>query len=398
MLKRIALVSVALMIAAATPAISAPPKPTQAEIDAAKKVEAEKKKAADAAAAKVRAANATLKQLSAIAAKAQAAYNQALKDLDRANKNAVAALKAQKAAEAAVSAAHRTIGKLAVNAYILGGDFSDLQPLLSANGPQDLVDQISTLNNLGSQNTVALERFKAAEVIAKQARIAADNAKIKQEAATKKVAETKKVADQARADQLAKVKELQKIQDRLMKELQTAYKRRTTLEEQKRLAELEEGSAAIAEFTPNQAKIWPDRGFKGRTTSRSTFAMRQAAVAYAKKQVEAGKPYVWGAEGPNSFDCSGLVYAAYKSAGLGWPNWDRLNAALYSVATKHVPLSQMEPGDLLFYSYNGSIAAIHHITIYAGNGKMWEARCTKCGLKYSDVYSVKGLMPFAGRV
>ena len=105
-----------------------------------------------------------------------------------------------------------------------------------------------------------------------------------------------------------------------------------------------------------------------------------------------------GAEGPNSFDCSGLVYAAYKSAGLGWPNWDRLNAALYSVATKHVPLSQMEPGDLLFYSYNGSIAAIHHITIYAGNGKMWEARCTKCGLKYSDVYSVKGLMPFAGRV
>ena len=183
-----------------------------------------------------------------------------------------------------------------------------------------------------------------------------------------------------------------------MKELQTAYKRRTTLEEQKRLAELEEGSAAIAEFTPNQAKIWPDRGFKGRAVSRSTFAMRQAAVAYAKKQVEAGKPYVWGAEGPNSFDCSGLVYAAYKSAGLGWPNWDRLNAALYSVATKHVPLSQMEPGDLLFYSYNGSIAAIHHITIYAGNGKMWEARCTKCGLKYSDVYSVKGLMPFAGRV
>ena len=69
MLKKVALISAAIMIATSTPAISAPPKPTQAEIDAAKKVEAEKKKAADAAAAKVRAANATLKQLSAIAAK-----------------------------------------------------------------------------------------------------------------------------------------------------------------------------------------------------------------------------------------------------------------------------------------------------------------------------------------
>jgi hypothetical protein len=47
--------------------------------------------------------------------------------------------------------------------------------------------------------------------------------------------------------------------------------------------------------------------------------MRTAAVAYAKKQVEARKPYVWGSEGPNTFDCSGLVYASYRAAGLGWP-------------------------------------------------------------------------------
>jgi cell wall-associated NlpC family hydrolase len=121
-------------------------------------------------------------------------------------------------------------------------------------------------------------------------------------------------------------------------------------------------------------------------------------VAFAKKQVQARKPYIWGSEGPNSFDCSGLVYAAYKSAGLNWPNWDRLNSALYAGYTKHVSLSELVPGDLLFYSYKGTISTIHHITIYAGGGMMWEANSKNAGLLYSNIYSVKGLMPFGGRV
>jgi cell wall-associated NlpC family hydrolase len=64
----------------------------------------------------------------------------------------------------------------------------------------------------------------------------------------------------------------------------------------------------------------------------------------------------------------------------------------------HVPLTQLQPGDLLFYSYKGTISTIHHITIYAGNGMMWEANSKNTGLLYSNIYSVKGLMPFGGRV
>ena len=94
--------------------------------------------------------------------------------------------------------------------------------------------------------------------------------------------------------------------------------------------------------------------------------MRAAAVEYAKKQVLAKKRYVWGDEGPTTFDCSGLVYAAYRAAGLGWPNWDRLNSSLYWVSTKRVPLSEMVPGDLLFYSYKGTVSTIHHISIMLG--------------------------------
>ena len=121
-------------------------------------------------------------------------------------------------------------------------------------------------------------------------------------------------------------------------------------------------------------------------------------MAFAKVQVLARKPYVWGSEGPSTFDCSGLVYAAYKSAGLGWPNWDRLNSALYTGYTKHVSLNDLVPGDLLFYSYKGTISTIHHMSIYAGNGMMWEANSKDKGLLFSSIYSVKGLMPFGGRV
>ena len=161
---------------------------------------------------------------------------------------------------------------------------------------------------------------------------------------------------------------------------------------------MEESQANTAANTGGQKKVWPDIGFKGRSTSRTNEAQRTAAVAFAKKQVLARKPYIWGTQGPNSFDCSGLVYSAYKSAGLGWPNWDRLNSSLYAGYTKHVSLNELVPGDLLFYSYKGTISSIHHITIYAGDGMMWEANSKDAGLLYSSIYSVKGLMPFGGRV
>ena len=320
------------------------------------------------------------------------------------NELAVATAAAKAAAQyaletaAAVAEAHRVIGRLAANAYIMGGSLTDIQPLLSANGPQELMDQLSTLSSLGNKNTVALERFKAAEVVARAAKAAADDAKVAQQKATDKVAVAKKAADDAKAAQAVEVAKLQKVQDQLMKELLSAQKIRTTLEQQRQLALLEENNATTATNTPGQKSIWPDKGFKGRSTIRTTQEQRDKAVAYAKIQVLARKPYVWGAQGPNSFDCSGLVFAAYRSAGLVWPNWDRLNAALYSTYTMHVSLNALVPGDLLFYSFDGSISSIHHITIYAGNGMMWEANSKGRGLLFSNIYSIKGLMPFGGRV
>jgi cell wall-associated NlpC family hydrolase len=379
------------------PAIAVP-KPTVAEIEAAKKVEAAKKKIADAQAKKLAAANQSLRALTAKANAAAAVYRKAQAELAVATSLAMAAAKHAAETAAAVAEAHKTIGRLASNAYIMGGSMSDIQPLLSANGPQDLIDQLSTLSTLGAQNSVALAQFKEAEAAAKKAKAAADAAKAVQQVATDKVAATKKLADDAKAEQAKEVAKLQKVQDELMRQLMSARKVRTTLEQQRQLALLEESQANTATQTGGQKNVWPDIGFKGRSTIRTTQDQRDIAVAFAKKQVLARKPYIWGSEGPSSFDCSGLVYAAYKSAGLGWPNWDRLNSALYSGYTKHVSLKELVPGDLLFYSYKGTISTIHHITIYAGNGMMWEANSKDRGLLYSNIYSVKGLMPFGGRV
>ena len=390
----------AFLISALIPtvAIAAPPKPTQAQIDEAKKIEAEKKAAADAAAKKLSSAKKSLQQLTSIATAKRKVYVAAQNDLKMKTKKADIALAHLQAAQASVSSGKRAIGRLAANAYVSGGGFTDLDSLLKADGPQDLADRLSVLDALGENNSTALDRFKSAEVVASTAQKAADTAKKAQAEATLKVAAAKKAADEAAAMQQEEVDKLQAVQNRLAKELAVAQKTRLTLEQQRQIALLEEANAGRALITPDQSKIWADSGFTGRSTTRSTEAMRIEAVAYAAKQVEAKKKYVWGDEGPTTFDCSGLVYAAYKSTGLGWPNWDRLNSSLYWVATKRVPISEMVPGDLVFYSYKGTVSTIHHIAIYAGGGMMWEAHNKDKDLLYSSIYSIKGLMPYGGRV
>lgn len=390
-------------------------KPSIAEINEAKKKEAEKKAAAERAKAQLAQAS---NQLKVLTAKAVAARNRylgevkklkiATKKAEAAQKKEAAAIKKSKLAQTAVVASKNHIGKVAANAYIMGSGFAEIDSLLHADGPQDLMDRLSTLDAVGENNSSILLRLKVAEESARLARVEAEQARAEavaarkeQAEATARVAAAKKEADSARAAQEAEVKKLQKMQNQLIAELLSARKKRVTLEQQRQLAILEEALAARAEQTNVKAKIWPVNGIgftNGRTTIRSNEQIRAKAVEYAKKQVLARKPYVWGSEGPNSFDCSGLVYAAFRSAGLGYPGWDRVNSRIYYSWTKRIPLNELEPGDLLYYSYKPDISTIHHITIYAGNGMMWEAHNTKKGLLYSSIYSIPGLIPFGGRV
>lgn len=92
-----------------------------------------------------------------------------------------------------------------------------------------------------------------------------------------------------------------------------------------------------------------------------TSGQASAALAFARAQL--GKPYVWGATGPGSYDCSGLTGAAWKAAGVSLP---RTSAAQASAGTR-VPLSQLQPGDLLFWSSNGQISGVHHVALFLGS-------------------------------
>lgn len=104
-----------------------------------------------------------------------------------------------------------------------------------------------------------------------------------------------------------------------------------------------------------------------------------AAVAAAMSQV--GVPYVWaGATPGQGFDCSGLTMWAWGRAGVSLPH----SAAAQYADTEHVPLSDLEPGDLLFYDEGGTIG---HVTMYIGGGQMVQAPETGESVEVTGIWS-----------
>jgi cell wall-associated NlpC family hydrolase len=105
-------------------------------------------------------------------------------------------------------------------------------------------------------------------------------------------------------------------------------------------------------------------GSGGTTTSTytgPTTTQAQRAVAFAYAQL--GKPYVWGATGPDSFDCSGLVMTAWASSGVSVPR----DTYQQWAALPHVPMSSIQPGDLIFFD------AVGHVAIYVGSNMIIDA-------------------------
>jgi cell wall-associated NlpC family hydrolase len=117
------------------------------------------------------------------------------------------------------------------------------------------------------------------------------------------------------------------------------------------------------------------------------------AIGYALEEV--GKPYVWGAVGPDSYDCSGLMLRAYESAGVTLP---RVSREQYWAGAQ-LPVRDAQPGDLLFWGYDTSNPdSIHHVAMYLGNGRMVEAANPSVPLRQRSVsFDEDELMPLAVR-
>jgi peptidoglycan DL-endopeptidase CwlO len=118
-----------------------------------------------------------------------------------------------------------------------------------------------------------------------------------------------------------------------------------------------------------------------------------AAIEFALAEV--GKPYVWGATGPNTYDCSGLMLRAFQAAGINLPRVSRQQF----YAGGHVPISQAQPGDLLFYATDPSDpSTIHHVVLYMGNDQMVEAPYTGERVRVRAVpWDYEELVPLATR-
>ncbi|RLV49143.1 hypothetical protein D9V37_11310 [Nocardioides mangrovicus] len=107
------------------------------------------------------------------------------------------------------------------------------------------------------------------------------------------------------------------------------------------------------------------------------------AVKYALAQV--GKPYVWGAAGPSSFDCSGLMMAAWGQAGVGLPH----SSSAQMGSGTPVSEADLQPGDLVFY-----YSPVHHVGMYIGNGLIVNAENPSVGVRVTGLHA----MPYSGAV
>lgn len=162
----------------------------------------------------------------------------------------------------------------------------------------------------------------------------------------------------------------------------------------RRVAEQERAAAEVAAAHTFAARVAAAKAAAGggRTSSSArSFTLPgsvraptgAAATAIAAARTRLGLPYEWGAEGPDSFDCSGLTMWSYARAGVALPRTSRQQW----YAGPHVALGSLEPGDLLFWATDTSDpASIHHVALYVGSNLMIAAPHTGDVVKVQPVY------------
>ena len=150
---------------------------------------------------------------------------------------------------------------------------------------------------------------------------------------------------------------------------------------------LSEAKSALGKLKADERArlVEVSRGDNTRSSTATVPVSGRAAVAVRFAMAQVGKAYVYGAAGPNAFDCSGLMMAAWGAAGVGLPH---SSSAQYGSGT-HISASQLQPGDLVFY-----YSPISHVDMYIGNGMVVGAQNPSDGIRVVPLYS----MPYAGAV
>ena len=169
----------------------------------------------------------------------------------------------------------------------------------------------------------------------------------------------------------------------------------TPAEEAPAPAPAEEAPApAPAEEAPAPAPAYEEPVYEEPDDEEPSYSYGGASTAIATAMTYLGVPYVWGGESYGGVDCSGLTMLAWESAGVDLPH---LSRAQYGYGT-HVSLGDMEAGDLIFWSSDGTQSGIYHVAMYLGDGEMIEAPTFGVPVRVTGVYSWGSVMPYAVRL
>jgi cell wall-associated NlpC family hydrolase len=284
----------------------------------------------------------------------QEQVNTAREELDEQQATADEAHRAADEAQQQLHDLDGQIRQIARSAYTTGGsDVSHLNVLLSSDSRDEFVSQLGTLDAIaGHTHDVVDEVSQAAE--------AADEARDEADRATA-------AAQQTLADIEGKQAGLEKD----IADYQHQYDALTAAQQQQ-VAEAHGGSTGSARAA---APAPAPAAAAGSVIAPSAAA--QAAVDTALAQV--GDPYVWGAAGPNSFDCSGLMQYAYAAAGVSLPH----SSSMQSTMGMPVSRSELQPGDLVFF-----YSPVSHVGMYIGNGQMVHASTSGQPVKVASLDSM----------
>ncbi len=249
-----------------------------------------------------------------------------------------------------------TINDIARAAYTSGGLDSTLQ-LLMAEDPAEFLAQAAMMSQLEETQLAQLRQAQTSRL-----RVAQTEAEITDREAN---------AQQVRGEMAAAQKEadgrLSAAEDVLAGLQEDERQRLAQFADQRRQQQIGAAAAELAAFDS-------DSGGSSGGGESSGGSRAQLAVRYALAQV--GEPYSYSARPPDSWDCSKLTTAAWAQAGVGlaplsFTQWDQ---------TRRVPVSEIQPGDLVFYFGSGA----HHVAIYVGNGKMVSASNPGDGVEIID--------------
>ncbi|MEU3551621.1 C40 family peptidase [Streptomyces longwoodensis] len=248
------------------------------------------------------------------------------------------------------------IGTMASAQYRSGGIDPSLQLFLSAD-PSDYLDKASALDRVSGKQAVTLKRIQEKQRELAQERTEATG-KLKDLAATR--------------TELGKKKK--EVQGKLV----------ATRKLLNSLTAKEKAQLAAEEQRANRSST--ERVNLGNTPPASG----RTAAAFEAAKTRLGSPYVWGATGPSSFDCSGLTSWAYAQAGISIP---RTSQAQANIGTRINSVSDLRVGDLVFF-FND----LHHVGLYAGNGQILHAPRTGTVVRYESMDTVGGPFMFGVRV